>query len=230
MATHNHDPYTCREGGEAAKMPPKWMSIKPWNRHGLILTIAGLAYILIGIGYVISNETPSQTEVMKFAFLFMPYTGWGIGFIVVGCIAAMSSRWPSLPRTLGYSTLTGWTSAWAGFHVVGGLSQHATHLSYVAGGLAWGMMAFLWWAISGLICPPKERGVSGRAAPYRESSCRFDCGIVRRSNPTDGIEGESQRETGSFPSQHGDGSLRTSSSVRHRNYIPTERDHRGSQG
>lgn len=205
-------PNSCpREGGEIVEeTKPKWHAVKPWNRHGLILTVVGVAYILIGITYAIAPPSEARREALHLAFSIMPFSWWGVGFIVVGIISTMSSRWPSLPRTLGYSTLTGWSAAWAGFNIVGGLSQHDTHLSYAAGGLAWGLMGFLWWAISGLICPPKERGVRGRPAPYREPSCRFDCGIVRVSDAAGVIESKSNGETRSFPSQHGDGSVRTS--------------------
>ncbi|ADD81037.1 gp039 [Rhodococcus phage ReqiPoco6] len=205
-------PNSCQwEGGELVEeTKPRWNAVKPWNRHGLILTVVGIAYILIGVTYILAEPSEARQEALSFALSIMPYDWWGVGFVVVGIISTMSSRWPSLPRTLGYSTLTGWSSAWAGFHIVGGLSQHATHLSYAAGGLAWGLMGFLWWAISGLICPPKERGVCGRPAPFREPRCRFDCGIVRVSDTAGVIESKSERETGSFPSQHGDGSVRKS--------------------
>lgn len=144
---------------------PVWAKIRPWDRHGLILSIAGLMYILIGVAYLASDIPIPQSERLPLLEHIMPFEWWYWGFILVGAISIVSSRWPSTTRPLGYATLAGWSSGWAGFHVIGGLTQ-PVNITYVIGGLMMATLGFLWWAISGLICLPNERGNRGDAAPH----------------------------------------------------------------
>lgn len=137
----------------------KWYAFKPWNRHSLILITTGFIYLAIGIMFSLQPATQLRAENLKFALAIMPYSGWAIGFMIVGVFTMITSRWPSMPKSLGYSTLTGWTAAWASFHIFGGAATGNT--AYIASGFAWGVIAFLWWAVSGLLAPPKERTSGG---------------------------------------------------------------------
>lgn len=169
---------------------PKWHFVKPWDRHGLILVTAGVSYILVGIAFLLSEETETRRKNLQYAIDIMPYKCWCMVFIVVGVIAIISSRWPSTPRTLGYSILTGWTAAQAAVYILGGLSD-PLNLSYVATGFVWCLVGFLWWAIGGLICPPTERGSRGRnASPRCHYNRSLDSGIVSNSHTTGGSESE----------------------------------------
>lgn len=206
---------------------PKWYSFKPWNRHSLILLTTGVIYVAIGIMFSLQPATQLREENLKFALTIMPYFGWAIGFMVVGVFTMITSRWPSMPKSLGYSALTGWTAAWAAFHIFGGAATGNT--AYIASGFAWGMIAFLWWAVSGLVAPPKERTSGGgyidaNGDPIggvdRSTLCLCDTEAGITCKPSD-PDGQSSEHDGS-------GGVRKSSGVRLRDDHSTERDDRGS--
>lgn len=204
----------------------KWNHIKPWNRHGLILLTAGFAYILIGIAFMLSEETPIRRENLRHMLSLMPFDWWCVGFVIVGVLSILSSRWPSKPRTLGYSALTGWTVLWSGLYIFGGLSD-PLHWGYVAIGLGWGMLGFLWWAVSGLISPPSERGSRGScASPYRHCARSYNSGLGCDLDTTTSIESQPKFLDRSLPFGHGEGSIRASSDIRHRDDHTSEPDDR----
>ncbi|QLF83749.1 hypothetical protein SEA_MAGEL_33 [Gordonia phage Magel] len=205
---------------------PKWYSFKPWNRHSLILVTTGFIYLAIGIIFSLQEATQLREENLKFALILMPYLGWAIGFMVVGVFTMITSRWPSMPKSLGYSALSGWTAAWASFHIFGGAATGNT--AYIASGFAWGMIAFLWWAVSGLTAPPRERTSGGYidAAGHPIGSvdrsalclCDTEAGITCQPSDPDGQ-----------PSEYdGSGGVRESPSVRLSDNHSSERDDRGS--
>ncbi|QPL14681.1 membrane protein [Gordonia phage Schwartz33] len=178
------------------KREKKWYHVKPWSRHGLILTTAGITYVAMGVMYASQPATELRSENLKLALEIMPYFWWGIGFVVVGGITIISARWPYAPKSLGYSVLTGWSTAWAGFHIFGGLGTGNT--AYVASGFSWAMVAFMWWAVSGLISPPKERTIGGvLTTPGHPGGCSH-CGSICVCNTETGLEGStegSERDT-----------------------------------
>lgn len=145
---------------------PRWYHVKPWDRHGLVLMTAGFSYILIGAAFVFSEDSPTRLAMFHSVYRGLPYSWWCVGFMVVGAISVISSRWPSKPRTLGYATLTGWTAGCSGLYVFGGLFTGST--GYLVTGFMWAVMGFLWWAISGLFCPPDERGSRGVSSPHSD--------------------------------------------------------------
>lgn len=169
---------------------PKWYHVKPWSRHGLILTTVGVAYIAVGIMFVSQEATALRAENLKLALNVMPYTWWGIGFMVVGLITIVSSRWPFAPKSLGYSVLSGWTVAWAGFHIIGGIA--AGNTAYIASGVVWATMAFLWWAVSGLVDLPRERKIGGYSSTTGHLAGCSSCGSVCVCHTKTGLESESQ--------------------------------------
>lgn len=136
-----------------------WKGFRPWERHSLVLMICGVVFVLIGVSYIITEPTRAREQALHFAFEWMPSEGWGAVFILCGVLSIISSRWPPISETWGYTVLSGMSAAWAGFYLVGVLfgESPATNLSGV---LSWGVIAFMWWAISGLLNPsdilPKE--------------------------------------------------------------------------
>lgn len=135
-----------------------WHTPKPWSRHSLILVIAGVAYISTGIAYIFSEQTASREAALVYAIRMMPFEYWGGVFMLVGFVALLASRWPSWPKTFGYTVLTGWSAAWSAFYIVGAMASTA-HISYFSTGLIWALVAFMWWAISGLISPGDTGGI-----------------------------------------------------------------------
>lgn len=204
--------------GQALKTP--WYYFKPWNRHGLILSVAGPLYIAIGVMFTIQPPSATREENLKMALVLLPYAGWGIVFIIVGCVTIISARWPAAPKSLGYSVLTGLSAAWAGFHIFGGIS--ADNAVYIASGFAWALAAFMWWAVSGLVAPPKEREIGGY--PYgigHLTGCPY-CGSVCVCNTKTGLEGQPPSTDGHPSEFDGDGSVRPGESIRFRDDHPPE--------
>jgi hypothetical protein len=137
-----------------------WMGLRPWKRHGLVLMVAGLIFISIGFVYVISETTPARAQALWLAFKWMPQHAWGVVWMLAGILAIVSSRWPPVSKTWGYMVLTGLSAGWSAFYalsVIFGPSP-ATNLTNT---LSWGLIAFLWWAISGLLNPNDVRLQAG---------------------------------------------------------------------
>ncbi|QAU06269.1 hypothetical protein SEA_RICKMORE_34 [Gordonia phage Rickmore] len=185
-------------------LKPAWYKTKPWDRHGLILVTVGIIYTAIGIMYSLQPTTELRAQNLKYALSIMPYLGWCIGFVLVGILTVVTSRWPLAPKSLGYSVLSGWTAAWAGFHVIGGIA--ADNTAYIASGFAWAMIGFLWWAISGLISPPKERMTGGSYTIGHIAGCS-NCGSVCVCNTETGLESEPSGSDGEPSGDNGDRSL-----------------------
>lgn len=192
---------------------PKWYHTKPWTRHGLILVTAGIIYSAIGVMYMLQPATRLREENLKFALAIMPYFWWGFGFLVVGVATIISSRWPALPKSFGYSFLSGWTAAWSGVHVFGGASTG--NMAYIAAGFSWAMIAFLWWAVSGLWPPPKERMSGGYIDPVRDSISGVDRSALCLRDAEAGITSESPSSSRWASERDGDGGLSEGQSVRH---------------
>lgn len=130
------------------------LALRGWQRHSLVLAVAGTVYILVGASYIMSEANVTRESSLRVALAWMPFDAWGLVWVLVGCLAILSSRWPPASETWGYTTMTGLSAAWAGFYAAGiALGAPAQGFSGV---LVWGLMAFLWWAISGLVNPVKE--------------------------------------------------------------------------
>ena len=133
----------------------KWNRMRPWTRHSLVLMVAGIIYVLIGISYATADPTPERIKALHYALKWMPFHSWGIIFVLAGLLSVISSRWPPVSKTWGYTVLTGLSGGWAGFYAVGILFGESP-MTNVSGVMSWGLIAFLWWAISGLVDPYKK--------------------------------------------------------------------------
>lgn len=133
----------------------RFLSLKPWTRHGGILLVAGIAYIIMGVVYSFHTPSESQAEALYFALNLMPLDWWGFGFIAAGTMALVSSRWPSWSKSWGYAVLTGWTAAWSAFYFAGATLTDAK-VVYFGTASIWALQAFLMWGVSGLVSPSKE--------------------------------------------------------------------------
>lgn len=143
-------------------MPNRWKGIRPFKRHSLVLMVAGLVYILIGISYISTKPTHSRYVALKVALDWMSIDKWGYVFIIAGALAIISSRWPPISETWGYTVLTGLSTGWGSFYLVTVLFEHSPAQN-LSGFLTWGIIGFMWWAISGLtnphimtVLPPRE--------------------------------------------------------------------------
>ena len=126
--------------------------LRPFKRHSLVLLVAGLVYSAIGVSYILAEPTSSRQSALTVALDWMPISGWGSLFIFTGSLSIISSRWPPVSETWGYTALTGLSAAWSAFYLTGVVFQNSS-ISNLSGALSWGMIAFMWWAISGLKNP-----------------------------------------------------------------------------
>lgn len=129
-----------------------WLGVRPLRTHSMVLVVAGLVYIAIGISYLSAEPTFQRLQALKYALLWLDYNNWGYVWLLVGVISVISSRWPPISETWGYTVLTGQSAAWALFYATGILFGDSPN-SNVSGVLSWGLIAFMWWAISRLVNP-----------------------------------------------------------------------------
>jgi len=133
----------------------RWLTFRPWQRHGLVLMVGGLVYISLGVMYLTIGELSHRREInLSVALEVMPLKYWALLFIFSGALACLSSRWPSFSDSWGYMVLCGMSSGWSAVYLMSYIFGPApiTSTTYA---LIWFLMAFTWWAISGLVNPEK---------------------------------------------------------------------------
>lgn len=133
-------------------MTHPWKGVRPFLRHSLVLSVAGAVYVAIGVSYLKAKPTPTRVDSLYYALKVLDYNNWGYVFMLVGVLSVISSRWPPVSEKWGYFVLTGQSSAWALFYLVG-IVFHGSSPSNFSGVLSWGLIGFMWWAISGLVNP-----------------------------------------------------------------------------
>lgn len=133
-----------------------WKGLRPFKRHSLVLMVAGLVYVAVGVSYIIMPTTPYRAETMSIALSWMSFDSWGVVWLAAGAMAIISSRWPPISKTWGYMVLTGLASGWAAFYFTAWCFADAPSTNLL-GTLSWGLLGFMWWAISGLLNPNDVR-------------------------------------------------------------------------
>jgi hypothetical protein len=129
-------------------------TLRPFNRHSLILTFAGCAYTLTGANYVLASPTSARQIALAVALQWFPLEFWGMLFIFVGLLTMLSSRWPRLSDSWGYAILTALSAGWSATYAAGVIFEKSP-VANLTGTVQWGLLAFLWWAIPGLVTPDK---------------------------------------------------------------------------
>lgn len=134
-----------------------FMGLRPWRRHSTILVVAGILYALIGFNYITVGTNRGREIALSVILHVAPLHVWGYVFILAGILSSISSRWPPFAETWGYMVLTGLSAAWSGTYLLGILffGSPSTNASQV---LLWGLLSFMWWAISGLVNPSPGLG------------------------------------------------------------------------
>jgi hypothetical protein len=127
---------------------------RPFKRHGLVLVVAGLSYILYGLIYILAEPTENRKIALQIAFDWFPIEFWGSVFIIIGVLSIISSRWPPVLEMWGYALLSGLSCGWAATYAAGVIFEDSP-ISNLTGTLNWGLLAFLWIAISGFVSPDK---------------------------------------------------------------------------
>lgn len=130
------------------------LGFRPFNRHSLILTIAGSSYMLTGATYILSTPTAARRQALAVALRWFPLSVWGTIFVFVGLMAILSSRWPRVFDAWGYALLTGLSLGWSATYAAGVIFEDSPFANFT-GVTSWALLAFLWWAIPGLVSPDK---------------------------------------------------------------------------
>jgi ascorbate-specific PTS system EIIC-type component UlaA len=129
-----------------------FLGLRPWKRHSTILMVAGILYTLVGVQYILANPSRGRSLALKVILDVAPISFWGVIFASAGILASVSSRWPPFAETWGYMVLTGLSAAWSATYLLGILFYHSP-ITNVTQVILWGLLAFMWWAISGLVNP-----------------------------------------------------------------------------
>lgn len=130
----------------------RWLELRPFQRHSLVLLVAGIVYTGIGITYACTDPTESRLASLGWVLDFVPLRALGVVWMIVGTLAIVSARWPPASKTWGYSALTGLAAGWASIYLVAILRGDTPEQS-MSGVFVWSLVAFLWWAIAGLTNP-----------------------------------------------------------------------------
>lgn len=136
------------------RMTRRYWGLRPWKRHSTILMVAGIIYTLIGFAYFSAPPNKTRDATLVVVLQIAPIQFWGCVFSLAGILTIMSSRWPPFSETWGYMVLTGLSAGWAATYMMGVLFFKAP-IAGITGGLLWSLLAFMWWAISGLLNPDK---------------------------------------------------------------------------
>jgi len=155
-----------------------WRGMRKFERHSLVLAVAGTIYILIGISYLVAVPTPQRVDALHYALYVLPYNEWGWVFILVGLLALISSRWPPVSDTWGYQALTGQSVAWSSFYLFG-VIFHGSSTSNFSAALLWGMLGFMWWAISGLVNPNNVVKVAAQLSAVQSENLELHRELIR---------------------------------------------------
>lgn len=137
----------------------KFWGLRPWKRHSTILMVAGVLYFLIGFQYIIAPPNKTRDDSLVVVLQIAPLQFWGATYLAAGMLVMISSRWPPFSETWGYMLLAGLSAAWMATYLIGFLFFHAPP-SGLSGSLLWGLLAFMWWAISGLLNPDNTAVIS----------------------------------------------------------------------
>lgn len=131
-----------------------FMGLRPWTQHSKVLMGGGLAYLCVGLSYIFAHQTEMRRSALIVALHWAPMPFWGSVFVAAGVLAVISSRWPPITETWGYTVLTGLSAGWSATYLMGVILEHApvANLSAVA---MWGLLAFMWYSVSGLVNPDK---------------------------------------------------------------------------
>lgn len=135
-----------------ARFKRRFVGVRPWVRHSLVLMVAGLAYFCRGFLYLTTEATHEQNTSLTVALDKAPMWFWGSAFMATGLMAIISSRWPPVAEKWGYMVLTGLSSGWSATYLTGVIFEH-TPVTNLGGAVIWALLAFMWWAVSGLVNP-----------------------------------------------------------------------------
>lgn len=143
------------EGDFPMKAGRSLWHLRSWKRHDVILLVAGLIYVLVGVSYILRDEpSPDQYIALEVLLRVASLKFYGGLFLAAGTLCMVSSRWPPHNDSWGYMILTGLSLGWGSAYLMGVIFLGSPWIN-INGFFVWGLLGFLWWAVSGLLNPDK---------------------------------------------------------------------------
>lgn len=137
----------------------RFWGLRPWKRHSTILMVGGFMYAVIGWVYAFGPPNPLRDRALVILTQIASVQLWGTIFLAAGIATMISSRWPPVSEAWGYMVLEGLSAAWCATYLLGLVFYNSS--ANLTGGIVWGLLAFMWWAISGLLNPDRTAVISG---------------------------------------------------------------------
>jgi hypothetical protein len=123
-----------------------------WTRHSIVLGVSGLIYAGIGFSFIYAPGYVGKDPSLWMALKYLTLSQWGLIYLGVGFLATFAGTFPIGKKTWGYMALTSLSSVWAFCYVLSVVFGGAPKRT-VLSALVWSLVAFLWWAVSGLLSP-----------------------------------------------------------------------------
>lgn len=142
-----------------ARFQRRFVGVRPWTRHSLVLLIAGMVYIAIGTVYIGTPVGGPTWQSLTVARAWFGLDQWAVVWFTVGGLSIISSKWPPVAEKWGYMALTALAALWGAFYILGVIFGPNT-LGGAAVGLVWWLVGFMWWAISGLVSPEEIKKIA----------------------------------------------------------------------
>lgn len=140
--------------------------LRPWRRHSMVLAFAGSVYLLLGLLMVMLPMTDQRASSLVLVLRLAPIEFWGGVWILFGLLTLSSTRWPAeSSETWGYTALA-WLAGWWSAQFVVGVVLLGAPMTSLNGSLVYGLLGFLWWAISGLENPKENVDVEQISEPW----------------------------------------------------------------
>lgn len=146
-----------------------WRAVRPWTRHSLALLAGGLIYVVLGVSYILVPLTPQTREGLHIVLQWVSIDVWGAIFILCGILAMISSKWPPISETWGYTVLTGLSAGWSVTYLIGLWFYDASLVNW-RGVITFGILGFLWWVISGLQNPGDLAALLAKAEALKKEN------------------------------------------------------------
>lgn len=129
-------------------------SLRPWQRHSLVLCMGALVYAAQGWVYITQPLTEDRQRGLGIALRVSGGSSvpWGVVWFAVALLALTSTRWPPQSKTWGYVALSALATFWGAVYGLSVAILGAPGVNY-SGMFVWALVAFMWWGISGLRNP-----------------------------------------------------------------------------
>lgn len=118
----------------------------------MVLVMAGLIYVGLGYSFITAPGYVGKDPSLHSALRLLSMDGWGIVYMACGALAAISAFSPIGKKAWGYMILTANSSVWAFLYILSVFTGGAPKLTFLSS-LIWLLLAFIWWAVSGLLSP-----------------------------------------------------------------------------